>query len=267
VYNPLNPFFVPQISGTTSRYASGAIVSAGYLGESKGVHRLLAMWPKIRRARPDVVLAIAGSSRLYNEGRRVGSFGLADPAFEERYLRPVAQEFGSLEAAGVRFVGLLSPDRLRALYAESSVGVVNLNWDKDVETFCCTAVEMLATELPVFGVAVGGLPETIGKSGGAVLTSSPDLSEAAHQLIALLDRPGWLAQQGRTGRQYVLERYSVQRVADDWERILGSPAVRLAAASGPWRARRGARYWLERIAGAAGLGRSIDRMAQWVRGA
>ncbi|MGH9894058.1 MAG: hypothetical protein ACREA0_19185, partial [bacterium] len=151
VYNPVNPFFASGIPAVPDRYASGSLVSAGYFGESKGVHRLLAMWPKIRAARPSAVLSIAGSSRLYNEGRLVGRLGLADPAFEEKYLLPLVRQFGSLEAAGVKPVGLLSPVGLRALYSKSALGVLNLNWDDYTETYSCSAVEMLATALPVFG--------------------------------------------------------------------------------------------------------------------
>jgi glycosyltransferase involved in cell wall biosynthesis len=266
VYNPLNPFFAAPVGQDMDRYASGSVVSAGYFGESKGVHRLLAMWPMIRAARPQAVLSIAGSSRLYSEGRRVGSLGLADPDFEERYLQPLVREFGSLEGAGVKPLGLLSAEGLRALYARSALGVLNMNWDNYTETFSCTGVEMLACELPVFGVAAGGLPETVGTSGGALLARSPDLKAAARQVIALLDQPSRLARMGRRGRQHVLAHYSLTRIADAWEGMLGSDAGRLSAASGPWAARRGARYWTELAAGTVGAGRVLERLARWGKG-
>lgn len=262
VYNPVNPFFGARVPAAPDRYASGSIVSAGYFGESKGVHRLLAMWPKIRAARPSAMLSIAGSSRLYNAGRRVGSLGLADPAFEEKYLLPLVRQFGSLEAAGVRPVGLLSPDGLRTLYSKSALGVLNLNWDDFTETYSCAAVEMLATELPVFGVAVGALPETVGHSGGAVLAGTPDLGAAADQLIGLLDRPDRLAELGRRGREFVLERYSLPRIGDAWERLLRCPASELASSSGRWSGTRGLRYWIEWTAGVAGLGGVLNNLGR-----
>ena len=264
VYNPLNPFFGSRTSPVPDRYSSGSVVFAGYVGETKGVHRLLAMWPKIRAARPNAVLSIAGSSRLYNDRRRVGSLGLADPDFEERYLMPLVREFGSLEAAGVRPVGLLSPDGLRALYARSALGVLNLNCDNFTETFSCTAAEMLATELPVFGVAGGGLPETMGTSGGAVLVGTSDLAMAADQIIDLLGRPDRLAELGRRGREYVLARYSLQSIGDEWEDMLRSPASRLGAASGSWLGKRDLRYWAELTSGTLGLGWLLDRLARWL---
>lgn len=265
VYNPVNPFFASPVAHTPGRYASGAVVCAGYFGQSKGVHRVLAMWPMIRAARPHAVLSIAGSSRLYNDGRTVGTLGLAEPAFEEEYLLPLVRAFGSLEAAGVRPLGLLSPEELRALYARSALGVVNLNWDNFTETFCCTGVEMLATQLPVFGVAAGGLPETVGPSGGAVLASTPDLKAAAQQVIGLLDRPERLAELGHKGRAYVLDRYSLERLGDEWERILRSPASRLADVTGRWLGRRGMRYRVEWTAGSLGLGWVLDSLGPWVR--
>jgi glycosyltransferase involved in cell wall biosynthesis len=266
VYNPVNPFFGSGFPASPDRYASGSLVSAGYFGESKGVHRLLAMWPKIRAARPSAVLSIAGSSRLYSEGRPVGSLGLADPAFEEKYLLPLVRQFGSLEAAGGRPVGLLSPDGLRALYSKSALGVLNMNWDNYIETYSCAAVEMLATELPVFGVAAGALPETVGRSGGAVLASTPDLGAAADEIIGLLDRPDRLAELGRRGREFVLERYSLKGIGETWERLLRCAACDLASESGGWNGKRGLRYWIEWTAGAAGLGRVLDQLARWLKG-
>ena len=117
----------------------------------------------------------------------------------------------------MRMAGLLSPLALRDLYSESALGVANLNWDADTETFCCSAVEMLASSLPVFGVARGALPETIGRSGGAFLTENPDLPGAASELVRLLRAPERLDAAGRAGRHYVLEHYALAGSLQHWE--------------------------------------------------
>ena len=52
------------------------------------------------------------------------------------------------------------------MFNEASLGFINFNWDSFTETFCCAAMEILATELPVFSYAAGALPETLGQTGG-----------------------------------------------------------------------------------------------------
>lgn len=258
VYNPLNPFFLGGTNPGHTRYGSRNVVFAGYIGETKGAHRVLAMWPHVRKRVPDAVLSMAGSGRLYGSERPVGRFGVAAPEFEEQYLEPLVAQFGSLEAAGVRLVGLLQPEELIDLYRKSSLGFVNFNWNGACETFCCSAVEMLATELPVFSFAVGALPETIGVTGGAVLANTPDLSRAADSVAALLGEPERLRLLGSTGNTYVREHYALDRIVDGWERVIAAGAEDLEQLSGRWRSARNLRYWLERTSGRTGCGRVLD---------
>jgi glycosyltransferase involved in cell wall biosynthesis len=190
-YNPLSPLFTGCPDRGGAALASRRVVFAGYLGESKGAHRVLGMWPHVREQLPDATLIVAGSGRLYGEKRALGPLGIAAPDFEARFLKPLVERFGSLEAAGIRMAGLLAPGALRDLYGECALGVANLNWDGQTETFCCSAVEMLAASLPVFSVARGALPETVGHSGGAILMGDPDLRAAAGEVVRLLRAAGF----------------------------------------------------------------------------
>lgn len=161
----------------------------GHLAERKGAHRVLQMWPLVRRQMPEAQLIVVGSAQLYGANWQVGKFGVAGQEFEETYIASLITEFGSLEAAGVAFVGLLSANAIRTLYRQSAIGLVNFNWGGSSETFCMSAIEMLADRLPVLSFARGALPETIEPSGGAVLLRSPCLSAAANQLVRLLQDP------------------------------------------------------------------------------
>ena len=107
-YNPPNPFYVDQSKQAWSGTAARRVVFAGYIGETKGAHRLLQMWPYVLARLPGATLTIAGSGRLYGQDRELGAFQVAEPEFERRYLQPLADQFGSLEAAGLRVAGLLS---------------------------------------------------------------------------------------------------------------------------------------------------------------
>ncbi len=189
VYNPLNPFFATPVSGSPARYLSPNVAFAGHLGESKGAQRVLEMWPIVRETLPEATLTLAGSARLYGAGRCVGPLGVAAPEFERQYLEPLVARFGSLEAAGLRLPGLLTPAALRELYDASALGIVNPNWDASLETFCCAATEMLARALPVVSVARGAFPETIGRSEGARLVDQADPTRLAEAVVELLGDP------------------------------------------------------------------------------
>jgi hypothetical protein len=258
VYNPLNPYFAERIGPAEARYESARVVFAGHLGPTKGAHLVLRMWPEVRERMPNATLTVAGSARLYGADRPVGPFGVASPAFEADNLQPLADRFGSLDAAGIRLVGLLSPSELRELYFSSSLGLVNFNWHDATETFCCAAVEMLATGLPVLSFARGALPETIGRTGGAILLNRPDLGPAAAEVAALLRSPGRLRALGGRGAAAVRAAYDLDHIVGRWESLLSAGPGRLDRESGRWQQRRGFRYLIERAAGRLGVGRDLE---------
>jgi glycosyltransferase involved in cell wall biosynthesis len=258
VYNPLHPFFAAPCGGSAERYMSAAVVFAGYLGPTKGAHLVLQMWGEVRERLPHATLTVAGSSRLYAAEEQVGRYGVTSPEFEERYLQPLVDRFGSLSAAGVRLVGLLSPAELRDLYRNSALGLVNFNWTGATETFCCAAVEMLAAELPVLSFARGALPETIGQTGGATLMDKPDLRHTAECVAAMLQAPQHLETMGRRGADAVRSRYDLEHIVSRWEVLLSAGAEQLNRATGPWGQKRSIRYLIERNTGRLGLGRSLD---------
>ncbi len=250
-YNPLNPFFAEDSAEAVGRYKSLRVIFAGHLSEYKGAHGALKMWRQVRRRLPSATLTLCGSNRLYGEDRQQGPLGLSDPAFEEAYLAPLVREYGSLEAAGVRMAGLLTPAELKSLYHGAALGLVNCLGAP--ETFCCSAVEMLATGLPVFSFAQGALPETIGPTGGAVLAPRPDLNQGAESLADLLQKPERLEALGRAGRAYVRQAYEGESLIDHWEKLLAGGPEHLDRETGPWRAARSLRYYTERLCGRLGL--------------
>jgi hypothetical protein len=250
-YNPLNPFFADDAVVDSGRYRSFRVVFAGHLSEYKGAHGALKMWRDVRRKLPNATLTLCGSNRLYGHDRPLGPHGVADPKFEEAYLAPLVREYGSLEDAGIRMAGLLSPAELKQLYHTSALGLVNCLGEP--ETFCCSAVEMLATGLPVLSFAQGSLPETIGQSGGAVLVQRPDLGAGAETLTAMIGNPVELERLGRTGRDYVRRAYECGAIAAHWEKLLAEGPEHLDRSTGAWGAGRSLRYYAERASATLGL--------------
>lgn len=268
IYNPVNPFFLKLNVNNPNRYQSQKVVFTGHLSERKGAHRVLQMWPMVRRQLADAQLIMVGSAKLYGVNWQVGRFGVAAPEFEEAYIAPLITEFGSLKAAGVTFAGLLSASAIRTLFGQSAMGIVNFNWSGSLETFCMSAVEMLADRLPVLSFARGALPETIGSSGGAILLHSPSLSTAANQLVSLLQNPDRLMQLGNRGHDYVIKHYALEHILDQWEILLQAPPDRLDELSGRWAGPTGLQYQLARIAKVSGLGQPYQtaiEMAKRIR--
>jgi hypothetical protein len=64
---------------------------------------------------------------------------------------------------------------------------------------------MLATGLPVFSVARGALPESIGRSGAALLARHELVVHSAREFADLVMYPGRLARLCAAGRAYVRE--------------------------------------------------------------
>lgn len=248
IYNPLPPFFASAPAKRADRFERRLVVYAGAAGTSKGLHRLLEMWRFAHQTDPCAKLVLAGTGQLYGNERQLGPLGIAAPDFEARYVEPITAQFGSLKNAGIEAVGLLKPHELRHLYASSSVGVVNMNWHEYTETFCCAGVEMLATGLPVFSVARGALPETIGRSGGAVLTRNEPPALAAREFNALLADPAGLAKRGAEGQQFVRSAYDYERIIDTWAQLL-QHGTSIEALCGRWRGPKTLRYIAESMAG------------------
>jgi hypothetical protein len=270
VYNPLLPSFQTNLPARPDRYARRLVVFTGAAGVTKGLHRLLEMWRYAREADSTARLVVVGTGRLYGNQRQLGAFNLATPEFEDRYVVPLVARFGSLAGAGIELAGLLGPRALQQLYASASLGVVNMNRAEYTETFCCAAVEMLATGLPVFSVARGALPETIGRTGGAFLTAHEQPQLAAREFNALLADSKRLGQMGVAGARAVRELYGWEQVVGEWERLLdrcgnADQCGNIGTLSGTWRGPASLRYWAERISGELGMPWLLDLAARGKR--
>ncbi len=260
IYNPLNPFYAGD-SGTqpTEREHPRQAVFSGYVGESKGAHRVFQSWRHVRRALPDAKLVVAGSAKLYRDDASIGPFGVASPEFEKRYIYPLEQEFGSLEQAGVHLVGLLSPVELRSLYQRSSLGIINLNAHNATETFSCSGVEMASCGLRVFSMASAALPETIGFTGNAVLVTQP--AQLVPAFVDALGRPkDW--KNVEVQQQQVRDRYRLDRILDYWEELLLAPADRFYNLAGPWQYKKNFRYVVKKMLARIHAGRLLDRFLE-----
>ena len=94
-----------------------------------------------------------------------------------------------------------------------------------------SAIESLASGTPVVANRVGGVPDVVRDGVDGFLVEPGDVSAAAARLAELAADPALRSRLGESGRARVLERYSVERLVDDVDRLYRS----LLAAKGLYR--------------------------------
>ena len=85
-----------------------------------------------------------------------------------------------------------------------------------------SAIEALAARTPVVATRVGGVPDVVRDGLDGFLVSAGDVQGAAAKLELLAADSGLRGQFGESGRQRMFERYSVERLVDDVDRLYRS---------------------------------------------
>lgn len=94
------------------------------------------------------------------------------------------------------------------------------------EPFGLAFVEAMAMGVPVVSVRAGGTPEVVEDGQAGLLGAPDDAEQLSANLVALIDEPERRHRLGEYGRRRVLERFSVQRMADDVESVYRFVAAR-----------------------------------------
>jgi glycosyltransferase involved in cell wall biosynthesis len=85
-----------------------------------------------------------------------------------------------------------------------------------------SAIEALASGTPVVATRVGGVPDVVRDGVDGYLVEAGDTEAAADRLAALARDPGLRRRLGEAGSAHVRERYSVERLVDDVDRLYRS---------------------------------------------
>jgi len=107
--------------------------------------------------------------------------------------------------------------------AYSAADVVVLLSD-DIETFPLSFLEAQACEVPVVGMDIGGVRETLQDGETGFVVEQGDLAGMASSVAALLADPGRRARIGQAGRAFVTEKLSTEATVEGYLRILEKPA-------------------------------------------
>lgn len=146
----------------------------------RGLLDVLEVWPAVREAIPDARLDIYYDWNLVKVGK---------PALYAELVEAVE----ALKDDGVRYLGGVAQPVLHA--AMKQAGVWAYPTVGEIETFCITAVKMLAAGVTPVANAAGALPEILGSSVETVplVDGRTDLDAFGARLISALREPDPLA--------------------------------------------------------------------------
>jgi glycosyltransferase involved in cell wall biosynthesis len=85
-----------------------------------------------------------------------------------------------------------------------------------------SAIEALASGTPVVATRVGGVPDVVTEGIDGFLVDAGDTEAAADRLAELAGDPELRSRLGAAGRENAVERYSVERLVDDVDRLYKS---------------------------------------------
>lgn len=169
-------------------------VALGRLTAAKDYENLLGAFARVRRARSDARLWIAGESRG----------GAAEP------LNRLAAELGIADC-----VGLLGLRRDVAALLDAADGFVS---SSAREGMPLAVAEAMAMEKPVVATDAGGVSELVGEAG--VVVPVRDAAALAEAMLEVMREPAEARRlQGHAARQRVAARFSMETRAAQWERL------------------------------------------------
>lgn len=166
----------------------------GRLHEQKGVGQLLELVARLRGEFPDLRLIVMGRREIY-----------------EREFRPRARRLGVEEH--VVPTDYLSGRDLPTAYAAADVFVTpSICFD----TFGLVNLEAMEQSRPVVATVFGGSPEVVQDGATGFVANPFDLEAMGERVARLLRDPRLRERMGAAGRERLLERFTIERLTDEY---------------------------------------------------
>lgn len=164
-------------------------VQACRLIEKKGLRTSLRAFADFSNQHPRAKFTIAGEGPLLEE------------------LRRTARELGV--AKKISFAGFLSQCALRDLFYQAHIFLhpSETGPDGNQEGVPNSMLEAMASGLPVFATAHGGIPEAIEDGVSGVLVPEGDYAALSHALLAAAEQPDVLTKLAECGAAAVAEKF------------------------------------------------------------
>ncbi len=99
------------------------------------------------------------------------------------------------------------------------------------EAFPNAVMEAMASGLPIVATAVGGVPELIADGETGRLVPAGSTTALAQALIDMLDQPAQAAELGRAARRRIEQKFSFDRMVDQFARLYLSQLEARAAST------------------------------------
>lgn len=133
--------------------------------------------------------------------KMAGKIDAVDRKFYEEEIKPL------IDGEQIQFLGEVSHEEKIALLGGATVTLFPITWR---EPFGLVMIESMATGTPVIGMAMGSVPEVIDHAQtGFVCHTYEKMAEMVPDAMQL---------SRQACRDYVVERFSVQAMADEYER-------------------------------------------------
>lgn len=181
--------FTPSRNGNGNTPAVPTILYVGRLVPEKGQAVLLEAVARLRAEGRDVRVKLAGEGELR-------------PHLEELCRGTGIEDL-------VTFLGPVSQERIRDLYAEAAIFCL----PSFAEGVPVVLMEAMAMGLAVVTTRIAGIPELVEDGAGGVVVAPGRADELAGRIAALLDDPGKRHDLGARGREKVLAEFDADASA------------------------------------------------------
>lgn len=172
------------------------MLTVGRLVEKKGMEYSIRAVAQVARTFDQIEYNIVGTGELKSSLEKlIAELGMADK---------------------IHLLGPRTTEELRHLYAESHIFVLSsvtaANGDQEGQGLVLQ--EAQATGLPVISTLHNGIPDGLLDGESGFLVPERDVDALAAKLLYLIEQPQMRLEMGKTGREFVQERYDINRLND-----------------------------------------------------
>lgn len=186
------------------------VTYVGAIVPGKGFHYLAKCWKTILKAVPDAELYVMGSGALYDNGKKLGKYGIAEEAYEKQFIKYLLDDSGKI-IPSVHFLGIVSAEKINH-FQKTRVGIVN----PTARTEICpiSVLEMASCGIPVVSKNKNGMPDVI-KNGvtGILVNNSSDFCSAVTKLLLNNDLN---LSYGSAAKIFVKQRFNPSKIVKEW---------------------------------------------------
>lgn len=187
----------------------------GSLHREKGFENLAKAWPEIEKKVPGAQLFVIGGGDLYNKKAKMGGYGLAEEKFEKSFIKHLIDKNGNIKE-NVHFMGVMGGKEKLELMSRMKVGVPKPGGSN--ETFCITAIEFEALNVPVVAIKRSALIETVEDGvSGLLFKNNRGLVE---KIVTLLSNENDSDNMEKSGNKFVKNKFNTDDIVNQWYNLL-----------------------------------------------